>query len=101
MESKGIESAEYKYMGALFAVEYNEYISAIKDIEANGQTITVKGANGYPVCKQNPAVQTKQAAFKNIMEIVKQSGLSPKSAKDINGSKEDENAEVLKKFLQG
>ncbi|MCH7421471.1 P27 family phage terminase small subunit [Shewanella sp. MM_2022_3] len=60
---------------SMLAIELNEYVQAITELETNGSTITVKGANGYSVTKQSPAVQTKQAAFKNIIEILTKTGL--------------------------
>jgi phage terminase small subunit len=60
---------------SMLAIELNEYVQAINELEINGSTITVKGANGYEVTKQSPAVQTKQAAFKNIIELLTKTGL--------------------------
>lgn len=60
---------------SMLAIELNEYVQAINELELNGSTITVKGANGYEVTKQAPAVQTKQAAFKNIIELLTKTGL--------------------------
>lgn len=59
----------------MLSIELNEYVQAINELELNGATITVKGANGYDVTKQSPAVQTKQAAFKNIIELLSKTGL--------------------------
>lgn len=59
----------------MLSIELNEYMQAINELELNGGTITVKGANGYDVTKQSPAVQTKQAAFKNIIELFTKTGL--------------------------
>ncbi len=60
---------------SMLSIELNEYTKAINEIEIEGSTITVKGANGYEVTKQSPAVQTKQAAFKNIIELLTKTGL--------------------------
>lgn len=59
----------------MLSIELNEYMQAINELELNGGTITVKGANGYDVTKQSPAVQTKQAAFKNVIELFTKTGL--------------------------
>ena len=101
LESKGFNPHDYNLLAAMFSVEMNEYIIAKKDIQANGQYITTQGANGYNVTKQSPSVQTKQANFKNIMEILKNCGGTPKSEKDIFGNKDNEDVSVLMKEILG
>jgi len=81
---------------AVYRVELNNVLE-------NGGTIETSGSNGFPVVKQNPAIANIAIASKQIVDLLKELGLTPKSRKAILDEikKDDGDMSEILKLMKG
>ena len=90
---KVLTDADYAAV-RLYAESWQDFIDAKSDIESNGRTIESPRGGLH----RNPAIETKQTAWRNCLRIPTKFGMTPSSRTSVSALAGDADASPLARF---